>query len=72
MVNQYDRMHVLTRFLWDRFWRSEKGMKGSLATTFPSKMDEKVERSAVNTRPMANIDFILNMDRSLFVACNIH
>lgn len=72
MVNQLNGKDGLTRFLWDRFWRSEKGMKGSLATTFPSKMDEKVERRAVNTRPIANIDFILNMDRSLFVACNTH
>ena len=47
---------------------SEMGVKGSLATTFPSKIELKVERRAVKAKPIANIDFILNIDMSLLVA----
>ena len=60
------------------------GVKGSLATTLPSKIELNMERRAVKAKPdrvgafrgkywtgldqpIANIDFIFTMVRSLFV-----
>ncbi len=53
---------------WLRPVTHEMGMKGSFATTRPSKMLLKVLSRAVKTTPIANIDFIRNIDISRFVA----
>ncbi len=37
------------------------GVKGSLATTLPSKMELNMERSEVKAKPMANMDFIFTI-----------
>ena len=40
-------------------------MNGRWATTLPSKIELNMERSDVKTKPMANIDFILTIIKSL-------
>merc|ERR1719331_225389 len=45
----------------------QNGVKGSFATTLPSKMVLNIDRRAVNAKPIANMDFILTIVKSLFV-----
>merc|ERR1719331_3014500 len=45
----------------------QNGEKGSFATTLPSKMVLNIDRRAVNAKPIANMDFILTIVKSLFV-----
>ena len=40
-------------------------MNGRWATTLPSKIELNMERRDVKTKPMANIDFILTIIKSL-------
>merc|ERR1719187_1648375 len=55
------------RILWLSPWTQYIGVKGSLATTLPSKIVLNMDRRAVKANPMANIDFILTIVRSRLV-----
>lgn len=60
--------HSPKRLRWLKPVIHEIGTKGSLATTRPSNMELKVLKRAVKTTPIASIDFMRNIDMSLFVA----
>lgn len=44
-----------------------KGVKGSFATTLPSNMELNIPIRAVKQKPIANMDFIRTIDRSLLL-----
>merc|ERR1719187_598391 len=60
-------MSSARRFLWLSPWTQYIGVKGSLATTRPSKIVLNMDRRAVKANPMANMDFILTIVRSRLV-----
>ena len=51
-------------------WSHGIGVNGSLATTFPSKMELNIDRREVKANPIANIDFIFTIIRSRLVDFN--
>lgn len=58
-------------YLCENPWIHDIGVKGNLATTRPSNIEENVDSSAVKAKPIASILFILNMLISRFVAFNL-
>lgn len=54
-MNEHSVKSVPCKFLCDKPWIHEIGVNGNRATTFPSKIELNIERSAVNAKPVKNL-----------------